>query len=372
MTGSLGPVAIVFMVVAAASPLTVVGGAAPLGIQLGNGPGYPMLYLVAGAVLVLFSVGLSAMARSVPRPGAFFTFVGYGLGRRAGLASAYLALLSYTTIQLAVYAYVGELLARAFPALGLHWGAWSLVVVAAVGLLGYRHVDLSSEVLGVVLVAEIAVVLAVVTGVIVTGGEAGLNVRPFLPSTVLSGQPGVGLMLATAAFIGFECNVVFRDEAREPSRTIPRATYAAVVLIAVFHALSTWGMIMSWGVGDVLAVAGQDPGSLLMSTTAKYLGATGQVLVNVLLVGSMFACVLSFHNVIARYQLSMAAAGCCPRGWPGCIRGGTGRRALPPWCRALPPRRWCWCSWRWGGTRSCRCSPGSPASAPSPSRCSWR
>ena len=37
LTGRLGPVAIVFMVVAAAAPLTVVAGTFPIGISAGNG-----------------------------------------------------------------------------------------------------------------------------------------------------------------------------------------------------------------------------------------------------------------------------------------------------------------------------------------------
>ena len=39
LSGRLGPVGIVFMVVAAAAPLTVIGGNMPLAMGLGNGAG---------------------------------------------------------------------------------------------------------------------------------------------------------------------------------------------------------------------------------------------------------------------------------------------------------------------------------------------
>jgi amino acid transporter len=45
---------------------------------------------------------------------------------------------------------------------------------------------------------------------------------------------------------------------------------------------------------------------------AAYLGTAGEVITNVLLITSMFACVLSFHNVITRYQHSMSNAGVLP------------------------------------------------------------
>ncbi|KHK99436.1 amino acid transporter [Microbacterium mangrovi] len=315
LRGSLGVTAIVFMVVAAAAPLTVVGGAAPLGILLGNGVGFPALYAVSAVILLLFAVGLAAMTRHVPKPGAFFTYVGYGLGRSSGLAAAWIAMLAYTTIQIAVYGYIGYILgytADTYLHVNVPWWLYSLVVIGLVGVLGYRHIDLSSKVLAVVLVAEVGIVLVLVAAVVVQGGAQGLSLAPFQPANVVSGSPGVGLMMAIAAFIGFEATAIFRDEARQPHKTIPRATYTAVIGIGVFYTLAAWGLVMAWGPDHVVAEAAKDPGSLILRTMAAYLGTAGEVITNVLLITSMFACVLSFHNVITRYQHSMSNAGVLP------------------------------------------------------------
>jgi len=315
LTGSLGVTAIVFMVVAAASPLTVVGGAAPLGILLGNGVGFPALYAISAVVLLLFSVGLATMARHVPKPGAFFTYTGYGLGRSTGLAAAWIAMLTYTTIQVSVYGYIGFILSYTVESTGgpaLPWWLFSLAVIALVGLLGYRHIDLSSRVLGVLLIAEVGIVLVMVAAVMATGGAQGLSLETFTPSQVASGSPGVGLMFAIAAFIGFEATAIFRDEAKDPDRTIPRATYAAVVGIGVFYTLASWGLVMAWGPDGIMDAAAEDPGSLILRTMSVYLGSVGEIVTNVLLITSMFACVLSFHNVVTRYQHSMSNAGVLP------------------------------------------------------------
>ncbi|MGA1836215.1 APC family permease [Herbiconiux sp. 11R-BC] len=315
LKGSLGVTAIVFMVVAAAAPLTVVGGAAPLGILLGNGVGFPSLYAISAVVLLLFAVGLAAMTRHVPKPGAFFTFVGYGLGKPAGLASAFLALLTYTAIQVSVHGYVGYILEVTVTGLGgpdIPWYFYSLAVIAIVGFLGYRHIDLSSKVLGILLVGEVGIVLVLVAAVVFSGGAEGLSLAPFEPNNIFSGAPGVGLMFAIAAFIGFEATAIFRDEAKDPKRTIPRATYTAVIGIGVFYTLASWGLVMAWGPDNVLGVAAEDPGAMIIVTTAKYLGVVGEIIINVLLITSMFACVLSFHNVITRYQHSMSNAGVLP------------------------------------------------------------
>jgi amino acid transporter len=288
----------------------------PLGILLGNGVGFPALFAVSAIVLVLFSVGLAAMTKKIPKPGGFFTYVGYGLGKPSGLATAYVALLTYTTIQVAVYGYMGFVMSVTIAGLGgpeIAWWIYALAAAAIVGLLGYRHIDLSSKVLGVLLIGEIVIVLALVAAVVFSGNAPeGLSAEPFLPSNVFSGTPGVGLMFAIAAFIGFEATVIFRDEARNPDTTIPRATYTAVIGIGIFYTLASWAIIMAWGPSQVVEIAGQNPGAMVIITTLNYLGPIGEIIINTLLITSMFACVLSFHNVITRYQYSMSNAKLLP------------------------------------------------------------
>ena len=86
LRGSIGVAAIVFLVLAAASPLTTVAGSLPVMIGLGNGAGAPLAYIVAALVLLVFSVGYAAMSRSVEETGAFYAYVSKGLGNKLGWA----------------------------------------------------------------------------------------------------------------------------------------------------------------------------------------------------------------------------------------------------------------------------------------------
>jgi hypothetical protein len=92
--GRLGIFGIVFFVVAAAAPLVGMTGAVPVAIVIGNGAAAPGAYLVAGLVLLLFSVGYAAMATKVTNVGAFFAFVGRGLGIIPGVGSAFVSLVA--------------------------------------------------------------------------------------------------------------------------------------------------------------------------------------------------------------------------------------------------------------------------------------
>lgn len=319
LSGTLGVGSIVFMVVAAAAPLTVVGGSVPIGITIGNGAGFPAMYAIGAVILFFFAVGFTAMTRYVPNAGAFYTYIGAGLGRAHGLGASFLALLTYQTIQAAVYGYLGAALGSEVAAIGgpdLPWWVWAAAAIGVVGVLGFRHIDLSSKVLGVLLIAEIAIVLVVDAGVVlVGGGPEGLSTAAVTPSGIASGAPGLGLMFALAGFIGFECTAVFRDEAKDPDRTVPRATYISLAIVGVFYTLSAWAVVSGWGDQGAVTEATDDPAGMVAATADTFVGAAAGDVVQVLLLTSLFACVLSFHNVINRYVFSLSNTGVLPRAW---------------------------------------------------------
>jgi amino acid transporter len=82
--GRLGVAGIVFFVVAAAAPMAGMTGVVPVAAVLGNGAAVPGAYVFVGIVLLLFSVGFAAMSHKVTNAGAFFAYVGKGLGKNKG------------------------------------------------------------------------------------------------------------------------------------------------------------------------------------------------------------------------------------------------------------------------------------------------
>ncbi|MGH6931265.1 MAG: hypothetical protein ACREEE_02400 [Dongiaceae bacterium] len=94
---ALGVAAITFFVVSAAAPLTAVAGGYPIAMLLGNGAGVPAAVVLVTVILLVFSVGYTAMARHIANAGSFYAFTARGLGGLAGGAAAYIALLAYNT-----------------------------------------------------------------------------------------------------------------------------------------------------------------------------------------------------------------------------------------------------------------------------------
>lgn len=312
LRGDLGVASIVFMVAAAASPLGVIGGPVPLGISMGNGTGFPTAYVVVGVVLLLFAVGFTAMTPHVRSAGAFYAYVARGLGRSAGLGTGFAALLSYLTLEAAVYGLIGPGIVSLLGSYGVvagPWWLWAAVTFAVVTFLGHRNIELSGKVLAVGLLAEVAIVLVLDAAVLLHGGPEGLSTGPVDPTALVSGAPGLGLLFAVLSFIGFEATAVFRDEARDPDHTVPRATYLSLILIAAFYAVSSWLLITALGDSRAVATTTESSGTVLADVTGQYLGAVGGHLIQVLFVTSLFACILSFHNIVARYVFVLSGRG---------------------------------------------------------------
>ena len=326
--GRLGVPSIVFFVVAAAAPLVGMTGAVPVAIVLGNGAAAPGAYVVVGLVLLLFSVGYNAMSAHVTNTGAFFAYVGRGLGIAPGVGSAFVSLAAYVSIQLAIYGFFGAIAAeRVAGHLGVEgsWWVWTLLAWAAVLALSVFSVDVGARLLGVLMGLELLSLVVTALAVLLQGGgpEGFDPTASFAPSRVfvggLNGASGIALAFAFASYIGFEATAIYGEEAKDPHHTVPRATYLSVVVIAVVFGLTSFAIVSGLGassiVDRVLTISGEleDPAAVLFAVATRYVGPWMATLMGWLVVSSLFAGLLAFQNSAGRYLYAMGRAGVLPR-----------------------------------------------------------
>ncbi|MET9914529.1 APC family permease [Streptomyces sp. NPDC006476] len=313
--GSLGTADIAFFVVSAAAPLTVMAGVAPLAILLG-GIGAPAGYLIAGITLAVFAVGFTTMSRHVKSGGAFYAYITRGLGPAVGIGAALLALIGYNGMEIGVYGLLASATKDTLHALfgtDVPWLPISLAGLLLIGYGGFRSIDFGAKVLGVLLAAETGILVLLAGGVLVKGGAHGLSGAAFAPGHVFVSGTAVVLAFAFAAFTGFESTVIYRREARDPNRTIPRATYVAIAFLGLFYAFMVWIVIQAFGNSQVIAAAAKDPGGLFFSAITTYVGGWAADLMHVFIVTSVIASLLAFHNAINRYALALAEEGVLPK-----------------------------------------------------------
>ncbi|MFB6625978.1 APC family permease [Streptomyces sp. NPDC056374] len=315
-SGRIGTFDLVFFVVAAAAPLTVLAGVAPFAIGIG-GPGAPLAYLVSGVLLALFAAGFTAMSLHVRNAGAFYAYVARGLGRTLGVGTAYVAVVSYNLVTPGVAAAFGYFAAgsiRDSTGADVPWWLLSGFCVLAVGVLGWLKVTLSAKVLGIALVLEVLSLVVMDGGIIGERGTAALDPASFAPSTLAAGGVAGMFVLVIGAFTGFEATAIFAEEVREPRRTVPRATFIAIGFLAVFYSLGCWLVMGAFGTDEAVELARAADGPELTFRAAElYAGPWLADAMHGLIVVSAFAATLAFHNAAARYLYALGREGLLPR-----------------------------------------------------------
>ena len=311
--GKIGVFSLVFFVVAGASPLTGFVGGMPVAMLAGNGAGVSGIYLLSGLILLLFSVGFITMSRYVKNSGAFYAYISAGIGKHFGISGLGLAVLTYVSVYLAVAAMFGlftQIFFHDYLGISLPWWLYTIAMLLTVCWLGIERIEIGSKVLGVLMLLEVGIALLIAAAVIFqTATHGTLDFAPFTPSTVFQGNVGIALVFGLAGFIRFEATAIYTDECRDPEKTIPRATIIAVLIIMLFFAFCSWGVIQAFGSADVQAAVAKNPDVFIFGVAEQYLGKWVVVTINFLLITSLFAASQSFHNTIARYFCVMAHDG---------------------------------------------------------------
>ncbi|MFJ8253588.1 MULTISPECIES: APC family permease [unclassified Streptomyces] len=311
----LGTPGLLLSVVAASAPLMVVAGVMPTVFGVMGIVGQPLLYIILGVVLMLFGVGYAEMSRHVHNAGAFYAYIARGLGPTAGAGASLVALVAYSAMQVGIYGILGFEVSGIFATyldIELAWWIPALVAAAVVGVLGWLKIDLNAKVLGVLLVIECALVVIFDIAAVSKPGPEGLSLHAFNPETLTGAGLGTALCFCIAAFVGFEQAPVYAEETSRPQIVVSRVMFLAVGYAALFLAISSWALTVAAGPGSIADTSLKEGPGMLFGLTEARLGSTFTDVLHILFVTGMFAALLSFHNVVARYAFAMGREGLLP------------------------------------------------------------
>lgn len=305
---------VAFLVIAAAAPLASMIGNLPIALARGTGANVPVAFLLAGLILLLFTAGFSFIAHRLVRSGAFYAYIAEGLGKPCGVGAAYCAVIAYSVFAFGLAAASGYFDAQVFQAVGLKvsWVICAAVSVLLTGWLNYRSMEASSKLLGVIIVVESAVLVVFDASVILAKGWAALPLAAFSPHHWLVPGLGISLMTAFSCFVGFESAALYGKEAANPKRSIPLATYVAVLLIGTFYLTTSWIAVGAIGTADTKSVAIAHGGTLMLDLITRYEGQAAADIAGILLCTSILATYIAIHAAAARYLHALADEGLLP------------------------------------------------------------
>lgn len=306
---------IVFIIIAAAAPLAAMVFTVPLSLSLGTGPSAPALFVFAGLTLLCFSAGYAAIGQRISHAGGFYTYIAHGLGRPLAVGAGQIAVIAYNTVTIGVlgaFAYFAQYVAASH---GLHlpWEFWAGAGILVVGTFGYRNVEFSARLLALFMMCEITILSALDLAILIRHGGAALPTSSFAPHSIMAPGLGVSVMFGFGSFIGFESAALYGEEARDPKRSVPRATIIAVLVVAAFYAFTSWVAVGAIGTGHVREVAAQHLNDLFFNLSNTYLDGVATTVMQVLVCTSLFAAWLALHNAANRYAFVLARDRVLPR-----------------------------------------------------------
>src|SRR6266567_2241069 len=186
---------VLFLTVTGSAPISAMLFNTPIIVGFGQGAGAPAAFGFATIVLVVFSVGYVAMARKKTSAGGFYSYITHGLGRELGIGTGYGAVVAYSVFEASLaggFAYFANLKLNQFG-VSIAWPWLALAMVLIISLLTYFDVRISTMVLAIGLISEVAILL-IFDGFMFAHGN--LNWSSLNPVKAFQGFPAQGQLAA--------------------------------------------------------------------------------------------------------------------------------------------------------------------------------
>ena len=289
------------------------------------GRAVPLTFLIAAVGVLLVAYSFVRLCQYFHHSGSVYAFVGATLGPRAGVVAGWGMLGTYTFYAVVTASAAGIFGTAFLQEIGAWpnpptWAPWILVAVAlALTLLlavmpARRGASILLSVEGTT-VALILIVTVVVLVRLLAGNAPG---HEHFTLSVFSVAPGtgtndlfLGVVFGFLSFAGFEAAATLGEEARRPTRDIPRAIFGVAVFGGVYFTVVTAVEMMGFGTSAAGVKNFVASPSLLGDLGSSYVGHWVGDVVTLGTTVSAFGCCLASTVGAARlmYALSRDARG---------------------------------------------------------------
>ncbi len=264
----------------------------------------PIAYVVCAVAMGLIVICFAEAGSRVSLTGGLYAYVEVAFGPFVGFLAGVMLWAGITAATAAVSSFFADALVALVPSLAAS-GARSgllIVILVALALLNIAGVRGANRFNVVMTVAKLLpLVLLIVVGAFAVHG-ANLSIGR-APS---GGQLARASAVLIFAFLGVESALVPSGEVREPSRTVPRAIFIAMLAVTVLYLAV---QIVTQGVLGG-ALAGQK--TPLAEAAAVVMGGPGRTLILVGSVVSMFGYVSGMTLAVPRMLFAFGRDGFLP------------------------------------------------------------
>lgn len=303
----------------------VVGGGIfrlPAGAAAALGPAAPVAYVACAATMGLVVLCVAEAGSRVGRTGGIYAYVEAAFGPFVGFVTGALLYACMAAALGAVASFLADSLGAVAPALaeGAPRAAALLVILVAFAALNVRGLRAASRANGVLTAAKL-VPLALFVGLGAFAVRASNLAVHAAPAAGDVARAGTFLIFA---FLGTESAIAPSGEVRDPARTVPRALFGAMAVVAVVYVAVH--LVAEGVLGPALA-ASKTP---VADAAGVALGAPGRGLVLAGSIVSMLGYVGGMTLAAPRMLYAFGRDGFLPR-----ALGAVHPRYHTPWVAVL-------------------------------------
>jgi len=272
----------------------------------------PLTMIAAGLAVSLLAFVVAEFTRLEPSAASFVSYVESAFGPRAGEVTALLTATAVTVAIAGVFTMAGGMISMTLG----HYASWepswlpiAIVMTVAAVALTLRGASLSTVAVGIALVLQVGVMVAVSIAALTAGGTH-LSAGPFQWSHLHDGLAGLsaGFPLALYMLIGWENGPALAEETREPAKTIPRALYISIAASTLLFVLFSYATVAGFHY-DVSSVG---RASVPFLELAGRYGHSWALLAWLAGIVSVLATLVAAVNAQARILLGAARRGLLP------------------------------------------------------------
>jgi putrescine importer len=271
--------------------------------------------LVAMVAMLLTAVSYGHLAAAHPTGGSAYTYASCELHPHAGFLAGWGMGLDYLFIPIISALYAALTLSKIVPHLPFFASlALFIVGLTLVNLVGSRVSHSAHLFLLIAMLVAVGVFgCAAVSFIVSTGGGAALfdSKALFDPDQFDARSLWRGTSLMALAYIGFDGVTTMADEARNPERTVPRATVLVVLITGLLGGLEVYLAHLAWPQFATFPAVE----TAFLDVALRVGGPIVMTIVSVTLLAAAAGTFLSAQASAARLLLAMGKDGALPR-WP--------------------------------------------------------
>lgn len=205
----------------------------PAALYLGMGNAAPLAFVVGAMLMIPIALCFAAAGSRVVATGGPYTYVGEAFGPFAGFVAGALMWITNVASAGGVSAALTDQVRQIWPAVGEGHGRTLFLVGLSAVLIGLNVFGVKLGTRAIVALATLKLTPLVVFATV------GLFFIDFSHVSFVDlpgwGALGAALVLVMFAYSGMETALIPSGEVKNPARDVPRATFAAIVLVVALY-----------------------------------------------------------------------------------------------------------------------------------------